>query len=254
MANMFKTIETQGDGSGLPEWLSDHPDPGNRSEYISREAETLRVTDPVRDTRAFEQAQTRLKELSPAPTTAEAVRNAENRPREGSGTATLGRVEPPSNRFVTYRAGTLFQVSVPDNWRQLPGSRSVTFAPQGGYATSDRQSVFTHGVEAGEAPAGARDLQSATDALLNSLAQANPGLQRSSNYEATNVGDQRGIRVALSNRSEVTGQPERINVYTALLPDGHLFYVFAVAPQQDFSEYQRTFSKVVSSLKLSNHR
>src|SRR4029453_10965253 len=253
MANMFKTIETQGGGSGLPEWLSDQPDPGNRYEYISREAQTLRVTDPVRDTRGFEQAQAKLKEMSPAPTTAEAVRNAENRPRETSGTTTLGRVEPPSNRLVTYRAGTLFQVSVPDNWRQLPGSRSVTFAPQGGYATSDRQSVFTHGVEAGEAPAGARDLQSATEGLLASLAQANPGLQRSSNSEATNVGDRRGTRIELSNRSEGTGQPERINLYTTLLPDGHLFYVVAVAPQDDFSEYQRTFSKIVSSLKLANH-
>ena len=124
MANMFKTIETQGGGSGLPEWLSDHPDPGNRYEYISREAQTLRVADPVHDTRGFGQAQARLKEMSPAPTTAEAVRNAENRPRESSGTTTLGRVEPPSNRFVTCRAGTLFQVSVPDNWRQLPGSRA----------------------------------------------------------------------------------------------------------------------------------
>jgi hypothetical protein len=254
MANMFKTIETQTEGSGLPEWLSDHPDPGNRYEYISREAETLRVTDPVRDTRAFEQAQARLKELSPAPTTAEAVRNAENRPRGTSGTTTLGRVEAPSNRFVTYRAGTLFQISVPDNWRQLPGSRSVTFAPQGGYATSERQSVFTHGVEAGEAPAGARDLQSATDALVTSLAQANPSLKRSSDYNATNVGDQRGIRIELSNKSEATGQPERITLYTALLPDGHLFYVTAVAPQDVFGEYQRTFSKVVSSLKLANHR
>jgi hypothetical protein len=52
----------------------------------------------------------------------------------------------------------------------------------------------------------------------------------------------------------VSGQPERINLYTTLLPDGHLFYVVAVAPQNDFSEYQRTFSKIVTSLKLANHR
>src|SRR5262245_51354551 len=33
MANMFKTIEKQS-GSGGPQWLSDHPNPGNRYEYI----------------------------------------------------------------------------------------------------------------------------------------------------------------------------------------------------------------------------
>src|SRR5438105_5130758 len=36
MANMFRTIEKQG-GPGGPQWLSDHPNPGNRVEYITRE-------------------------------------------------------------------------------------------------------------------------------------------------------------------------------------------------------------------------
>lgn len=255
MANMFKMIEAQGGGAGLPEWLSDHPDPGNRYEYISREAQALRVTDAVRDTRGFEQAQARLRQMAPAPTTAEASRNAENRPRGTTGTSgNLGRVDPPSGRFVTYRAGTLFQISVPDNWRQLPGSQSVTFAPQGGYATSAGQSVFTYGVEAGEAPAGGRDVQNATDGLIASLAQANPGLQRASDYQSVNVGDRRGLRVELTSSSDVTGQPERIALHTALLPDGHLFYVVAVAPRNDFAQYSATFSKVIGSLKLAGHR
>ena len=34
---MFKTIEAEGGGSG-PEWLSSHPNPGNRYEAINREA------------------------------------------------------------------------------------------------------------------------------------------------------------------------------------------------------------------------
>ena len=254
MANMFKTIEAQGGGAGLPEWLSDHPDPGNRYEYISSEAEALRVTDPVRDTGGFAQAQARLKQMTPAPTTAEASRNAENRPRGTTGTSSLGRVDPPSSRFVNYRAGTLFQISVPENWRQLPGSRSVTFAPQGGYATSGGQSVFTHGVEAGEAPAGGRDVQSATEALIASLAQANPDLQRASDYQSISVGDQHGLRVDLTNTSDVTGKPERISLYTAPLPDGHLFYVVAVAPSDDVARYDGAFSKVIASVKLANHR
>src|SRR3954463_3796455 len=36
MANMFKTIEAEGGASG-PEWLSDHPNPGNRYAAITRE-------------------------------------------------------------------------------------------------------------------------------------------------------------------------------------------------------------------------
>src|SRR3989441_6482353 len=41
MANMFKTIEKQA-GAGGPEWLSDHPNPGNRPDYIDKEARLLR--------------------------------------------------------------------------------------------------------------------------------------------------------------------------------------------------------------------
>src|SRR5215475_10124087 len=46
MANMFKTIEKQG-GSNGPQWLSDHPNPGNRYDYINKEADSLPVDSPI---------------------------------------------------------------------------------------------------------------------------------------------------------------------------------------------------------------
>src|SRR5207253_11243534 len=70
MANMFKTIEKQA-GAGGPEWLSDHPNPGNRSQYIEQEARLLRVTNPIRDSSRFDQVQARLKALPKAPTSEE---------------------------------------------------------------------------------------------------------------------------------------------------------------------------------------
>src|SRR5687767_7925248 len=42
MANMFRTIEQEG-GRGGPEWMSSHPNPGNRYNAIVAEAKTLRV-------------------------------------------------------------------------------------------------------------------------------------------------------------------------------------------------------------------
>ena len=81
MANMFKTIEKEG-GSGGPEWLKSHPNPSNRQNAILKEAQSLRVDNPIRDSRGFEQVKTRLRQMSPAPTTEEAVRNAERRRRQ----------------------------------------------------------------------------------------------------------------------------------------------------------------------------
>ena len=43
LANMFRTIERQGSGRGGPEWLSSHPDPGDRYDRINREARLLNV-------------------------------------------------------------------------------------------------------------------------------------------------------------------------------------------------------------------
>src|SRR5689334_16052555 len=104
MANMFKTIEKQA-GSNGPEWLSDHPNPGNRSEYITKEAEALRVDNPLRNTEAFSRVQAHLRSLPKAPTTEEATRTAQRRTGSTGGARPTGRVQPPSGSFRTYNEG-----------------------------------------------------------------------------------------------------------------------------------------------------
>jgi predicted Zn-dependent protease len=59
MAKMFRTIEESG-GSGGPEWLSDHPDPGNRYDYVMQEARMLKVKHPVKATSEFQTVRHRL--------------------------------------------------------------------------------------------------------------------------------------------------------------------------------------------------
>src|SRR4051812_18762359 len=55
MANVFKTIE-QESGPGGPQWMSDHPNPGNRYDYITKEAQLLHVApNGQRNTAQFQQ-------------------------------------------------------------------------------------------------------------------------------------------------------------------------------------------------------
>ena len=256
MANMFKTIEKQS-GSGGPQWLSDHPNPGNRYDYITKEAQSLRVENPVRETRGFQQVRGHLAQLSPAPTTEQATRNARNGRPTGTGGRTSraptpsGRVEAPSGRFQSYDVGNLFRVSVPSNWRELEQSNTVTFAPEGAYGDYNGQSIFTHGVELGVTRNESHDLQSATDELLDALARTNPNLGRPSGYQSVNVGDRRGLRTILTNVSEATRQPENIEVFTTQLRDGNLFYAVAVAPRDQFSSYRSLFDRIISSIQLA---
>lgn len=73
MANMFRTIEQQG-GRGGPEWLSDHPNPGNRYTAINREAASLRVNGSANTGGAFESVHARLERMPPAPSTGQIAR------------------------------------------------------------------------------------------------------------------------------------------------------------------------------------
>jgi predicted Zn-dependent protease len=66
MANMFRTIQRQGGAQG-PEWLSDHPDPGNRYAAINREAASLRVNGAADTGLAFDSVHARLDRMPPAP-------------------------------------------------------------------------------------------------------------------------------------------------------------------------------------------
>src|SRR5262245_47122147 len=45
LAHMFETIakQTEGSGGGTPQWMSSHPNPGNRTVYITKEAEMLQI-------------------------------------------------------------------------------------------------------------------------------------------------------------------------------------------------------------------
>ena len=139
---------------------------------------------------------------------------------------------------------------MPSNWRELPGNNAVTFAPRGAYGTANGQSVFTHGVEIGVARNETHDLRTATDELIQSLAQSNPRLSRPSSYERTTIGGLEGIRTLLSNVSDVTGGEERVFVYTALLSDGTLFYCSAWRRVRNLQRLRYGFRNIAGSIQF----
>src|ERR1051325_9056035 len=250
MANMFKTLAAQG-GSG-PEWLSDHPNPGNREQRMLQEAKLLNATNnPYGNTPEFQRAQARLKGMSPALT----AQQIANQQKSGRPVGTGGRavnVEPPSGSFRTYQANNALRVSVPSNWSQVEGGgSSVTYAPQGAYFQGNGGSAFTHGVEVGVAQ-GTGNLQNDTNGLLRGFAQSNPQLQQSGKARNDNGGVRNGITVQLANVSEVTGQPEYISLSTTELRDGSLLYVIGVAPRTEASTYDRAFQQVRRNIQISD--
>ena len=253
LAKMFRTIERQG-GSNGPEWLSSHPNPGNRYEAITREAQMLHVSgNQGQDSREFQRVQARLRSMGPARTMAQIAQAGQQYPSDGGNTGndggySSGGVEAPSTRYRTYTGGSLFRVSVPGNWRQLSsGSNSITFAPEGGYGNQG----ITHGVLIGVEQASSRSLQEATGTYVNSLLQNNPYLRQQSGYRRSTIDNNDALAIVLSGRSSITGRNEIVTVYTTLMRDGNLLYFITVAPQNEIGTYNSVFSTVLRSLQVN---
>jgi beta-barrel assembly-enhancing protease len=250
LANMFRTIEKQSAGRGGPEWLSSHPNPGNRYEAINREADLLRVRRPARESNEFARIRALLGEMPRARSMNDISRGDQRHPQDGRNVG--NRVESPSPRYRSYSAGNLFQLGVPENWRELRGNDTITFAPEGAYGEVQGQFIFTHGVMAGITRTQGRDLRRATDQFLNSLAQGNPNLRRQAAYQRSSISGHEGLATTLSNVSDVTGRPEIISVFTTMLNNGDLFYIIPVAPQDEYRNYQRVFQNIVRSIQIND--
>jgi Zn-dependent protease with chaperone function len=255
LAEMFRIIERQGGGRGGPEWLSSHPNPGNRYERINQEAALLRVSPVNEDNRTFQNVQARLRSMGQAPTMAEISRSGQRYP---SGAETQEdyprgeRVVYPSSRYRTVSAGNVFSMQVPDNWRQVGSdSNSITFAPSGGYGTLQGQFVFSHGIMAGVTGGFGSNLRQSTDALINSLLQGNPHLRRQTGYQRIAIDGRSALATTLAGRSPRLGHTEIVNIYTVQSRDGSLAYFVGVVPQNDYRVYQRTFNDIMSSVNLN---
>jgi hypothetical protein len=159
-------------------------------------------------------------------------------------------VAPPAPEFTTYIEGELVHVSIPANWRELPGSNAVTFAPDGAYGNAGVKSVFTHGIAMGLARNDKHNLRVTTDDFIASYVLVNPSPGRAFPYRKVTVGHRPGLHTVLSRVSDATGEPEQIDVFTTLLSDDALFYVQAVAPRQRASDYAGTFRRIVESIEI----
>jgi hypothetical protein len=256
MANMFKTIEAEGGRSG-PEWLSSHPNPGNRYNNINREAQSLRVQGNA-NTGQFASIKSRLGGMSAA-YTAEQIAKGQARSTGGNtpvGTSgrTAVRVEPPSSQYRTHQPANFLKVAVPANWAPAgSGEGGVTYAPEGGvFQSQGGGSAFTHGVQIGVMQSGSNNLQSDTDQLLQGFAKSNPELRRQSGYSRDEIGGRAALTTRLTNVSEVTGQREAITLSTTKLRDGSVLYVIGVAPQSEAGSYDQAFRNVRRNLQIAD--
>jgi Zn-dependent protease with chaperone function len=256
LAHMFQTIAGESGGSGgNPQWMSSHPDPGNRTEYITREAGALTIASAA-DTSGFQPIKTAFASQPPAKSMADLAKAkpAEAGAEPTRAVGTPGQPVPhPSAAYREISGGRIFQASVPSDWTNVASKSSIKVVPQNGYGEVNGQTVFSCGVEFGVARAVSRDLQEATNAWLNGIAQNNPELRVAGSQQAVRISQRSALATPLAGPSPLGGR-ERIVLYTTFLADGTLFYYLTLAPEADAEAFQGTFRHIAESIRLTETR
>ena len=250
MAEFFKKLEASGGANGS-QFFSDHPNPGNRFQSVSREAASLPAKQYSANTGNFVQ----IKQLvagKHALTAQEIAAQQQGQTGNGSSGAITASGIEPSGRFTTFHH-VAFDVSYPDNWQvQGDNNSNITIAPPGGV----NQSAVAFGaiIQEFQPEATTDTLDQATHELLGSLRQGNPDLRQLGSDENIRVNGLAGKSIQLVGTSPIqrNGQsvPERDWLVSVKQRNGDLLYFVFVSPDPDFRHLQPTFQQMLNSLRL----
>ena len=236
MAQFFEKLQAETKGKNPPQFLSDHPSPGNRVERVNEEIDKLGGVPPnaKRDSPEFEAIKREVMSLPVVKT-----------PPASAGNAAPA---PPSGNLVDYQ-GNGFTLKVPENWKRYEDNGSVTFAPDGGIS---QKGGLAYGlivsVNQMQTDGSEQALENATQALIRELAKSNPGLKVARESGHIELNGQRGLSTYLSNES-ATATQETDWLVTVLRPQGLVSFL-CVAPSPAFPEYEKTFTSVLNSVRF----
>ena len=271
LPQFFETIQAKV-GSGGAQMLSDHPNPGNRMEYVNAEIETLpRRTNPMVTSAAFTRAHALAAQERAF--TAQQIKDAAWKGSNyATGPADGGNADvPPSanqqaavaldrtrlgigSRMVAYR-GTNFAMNYPNAWQpNADANGSVTIAPAGGAgAFGLAYGVIIDTAKASGAIMDADSLSTATMELAQRLSQQNGGMQQLGLTASLSINGQDAEAIELRGRSPLVENgktlPERDWLVTIRRPDGDLNYMVFVSPERDFAQLRPTFTNMMNSFR-----
>jgi hypothetical protein len=280
LADFFQKLAAQ--GSGVPQFLSDHPNPGNREEAIQKDVAWWPPKTYITASAAFDAARQHAMGVR-AYSAQEIVQGAKSgewsrlnrkngavfRPPAGAGfvasasSQSSGMAGPanlqgvlPSSRSVTSDLGAL-KIAHPDNWQLTAAGQSgqgMRIAPPAGVAGD----ALGYGVliNAIKPQSGqATNLDQRTAELVHAIESSGGDLSPAGNPQPVAVAGVQGRSVNLQSTSpfpDANGQPqkERDWLVTVPHPHGALIYFVFVAPESEFERFRPSFESMLQSLQF----
>jgi beta-barrel assembly-enhancing protease len=265
MADFFKTLESQG-GQSPPQWLSSHPNPGNRQQAIQKQISDWPPKKFVTDSPAFENV--RQQAIGVKAYTAEQIAqgaksgewSALNKKNGFAFTAASPAISPavsldsvlPSERMRTADLGQL-KMDYPENWQvQMPKQQGefVTVAPKAGITPNGvGYGVVVNSVAPNRERKG---IDGMTRELVQDLKQ-NGGLDPAGDAQPITVGGTEGRSITLQSASPFAapdGQAQKEQDWLVTVPqrEGSVLFLIFVAPQPHFPRFQPTFEAMLNSV------
>jgi hypothetical protein len=277
MADFFQKLAEEGGGRG-PQFLSDHPNPGNRQQAIKKQIAPWPQKSMTTNSQAFQTAKqhaTTVKAYD-AQTIANGAKSGQWAQQNektgavlkgappptagGNGAGTITNVSlpevRPSGNFKSLNLDFL-SIQYPDNWQVMQDQQQqqsgITIAPKAGVSGS----AIAYGavINGANPPNGqSMNFDQMTTEIVNSIAQGNNAKPVGS-PQKINVNGVSGRSVELISQSPIqgnNGQPlqERDWLVTVPRSDGSVIYLVFVAPQPDFDNLRPTFQSMLKSLRV----
>ncbi len=261
MPQFFETIQAKY-GQGGAQFLSDHPNPGNRTEYVDREissfvpkaryatnsAEFTQIQKQVAGMRAYTSKEVdsgvwKRKEPNQVPGTGVNQYNPDTPPN------TQIDMTPPQH-WTTFQ-GSGFTMQVPSTWQAAGDQNSAMVAPPGGIAPGPNgqggnlvYGVLTDTYRPDQA-VGSTEMFSE---LLAELGRENPGLQPGTASQM-DIGGMHAENAHSVNRSANQGRGEH-DWIVGVPQNGAMRYFVFVSPEPDFEKLRPTFDHIARSIRV----
>jgi hypothetical protein len=262
MAQFFQTIESKY-GEGGAQFMSDHPNPGNRTEYVDKEiAEFAPKPDLITTTPEFERIKKEVaglrtytaKDVASGVWRSQTAQQTVNTGINQSAGPKTGSVKPNLTTSGPWKpfSGEGFSLEIPTNWKTYKNEKSTMIGPQGGIARAADGAAgnVVYGLMADRyQPESGVEGMEALKALLAEVVADNPGLVPGKQKDIM-VGTLKGHSTECDNPSANEGKGEHEWVVAFQQTDGTLFYLAFVAPTADFDTLRPSFERILQSLNI----
>lgn len=270
LAHFFEALAKEGGGG--PQFLSDHPNPGNRSEAIAKEIRNWPPKNYLGDSEQFLSAKKQASTVTAytAQEIADGAKQglwARQNVRSGAvpasaqesvaaeaNAATLSDVSldqiRPSGQFTEVHQDG-FSISYPSNWSTARGQNSLSIAPQA--AVSQNAIACGVVINTVEDP-NATSLDQVTQDLIQNLVRTNPGMRQTSEIRTIDLTGVQGRTADLTSASPIqqNGQPLPEHDWMVVVPQssGSYLSLIFIVPARDFAAIRPTYQRMLDGLRV----